>query len=459
MGNTEVVKMAKLVLVNAGTKYEYGIHEPLHLLGLAAYAKSHGHKVAIADQIAGEDVFNKIKKLNPDFVGITATTAVVSDAYDIADWCKKNNFKTILGGVHVSVMPEEALEHGDFIVIGEGEDALIKILDGKEKEGLVKGEYIKDIGSLPKIDRDMINIDYYQKGKDRNPGSHLHFVPQNTKLNSMLATRGCPYNCIFCHNSWKGLPLRMNSAEHIIEEMKELKEKYGTKAIFFMDDDFLFIKKRVFEFCDLYKKEGLDIIWGCTAGVKSVDKEILEAIKSAGCKQIMFGLESGNDRILKIVKSGATTVEQNKKAIQLTKEAGIMGTGNFIIGNPGETEEEIMDSRKFVLENNMEGFGVTISTAFPGTKLWEMCKAKGIVPKKINWRDFNTANQTFNLSKVPYERLQEIWYDFINLSLERNAQMAPKNLMRVALKRPGKAIKRLIENPKSAVVIMKRMMK
>lgn len=89
--------MAKLVLVNAGKNYEYGTHEPLHLLVLAAFAKKFGHDVIIADQIAGEDIFKKIKKFNPDFVGVTGTTAVIADSYDVADWCRKNGFKTILG--------------------------------------------------------------------------------------------------------------------------------------------------------------------------------------------------------------------------------------------------------------------------------------------------------------------------------------------------------------------------
>ncbi len=451
--------MAKLILVNAGKKYEYGVHEPLHLLGLAAYAQKFGHKVAIADQIARENVFKKIKRMNPDFVGITATTAVINDAYEIADWCKKNGYKTILGGVHVSVMPEEALEHGDFIVLGEGEDAIIKILEGKAKERTVRGDCIKDIDSLPKINRNMVNIRYYQKSKDRNPGSHLHFVPPNTKLNSILATRGCPFNCIFCHNSWRGLPTRMNSAKHIVDEMKELEEKYGTKAVFFMDDNFLFSKKRVLEFCKLYREADLKIIWGCQAMVISITKEILDEIKSINCKQIMFGFESGNQRILSLVKNSSTTVEQNKRAIELVKESGIMACGNFMIGNPTETEAEIEDTKRFILENKLDGFGVTISTPLPGTKLWKMCEEKGLIPKKIDWSKFNLSNPTFNLSNVPYERLLEIWQEFLNLTLEKNPQTSPRNLFRVSLKHPLKAAKRLIKNPKSGIIVFKRIFK
>jgi len=451
--------MTKLVLVNAGKSYEYGVHEPLNLLVLAAYAKKFGHEVVIADQIAGEDVFEKIKKINPDFVGITGTTAVIADSYEIADWCRENGWKTILGGVHVSVMPEEGLTHSDFVVVGEGEKALIKILSGKAKPGIIKGEFIKNLDSLPKIDRSMINIGYYQKGKDRNPGTHLHFVPPNTKLNSILATRGCPFNCIFCHNSWRGLPVRMNSAKRIIEEMLELRDKYETEAVFFMDDDFLFNRTRAEEFCKLYKKENLKIIWGCQTRVTSVNPEMLKELKECGCKQIIFGLESGNQRILGMLKNNMTTVEQGVKAVKMVKEAGILSCGSFMIGNPTETEEEINDTKKFILENNLDGFGVSVTTPFPGTKLWKMCEEKGIIPDKIDWKNFNLSKLTFALNDISPERMKEIDNEFLNLVMERNPGMAPKNVLRVVLHHPVKAFRRIIDNPNSIKILIKRILK
>ncbi|MBI2630273.1 radical SAM protein [Candidatus Pacearchaeota archaeon] len=451
--------MAKLVLVNAGKNYEYGVHEPLNLLVLAAYAKSKGHEVIIADQIAGEDIFEKIKKFNPDFIGITGTTAVISDAYEIADWSRKNNYKVVMGGVHVTIMPEEALEHSDYVIKGEGEDALARILEGKAKPGIIIGKCIKNLDELPKIDREMINIEYYQKGKDRTPGTHLHFVPPNTKLNSILATRGCPYNCIFCHNSWRGLPVRINSAKHIIEEMKELEGKYGTEAVFFMDDDFLFSKQRMREFCKLYKENNLKIIWGCQTRVNSVDRELLKEIKEAGCRQIIFGLESGNQRILSMLKNNKTTVEQNKEAIRLVKEAGILACGSFMIGNPTETEAEIEDTKRFIIENKLDGVGVSITTPFPGTKLWDMCKERGMIPDKIDWKKFNLSQLTFALNDIPKERMEEINKEFMNIVLENNPGMSPKNLLKVAIKHPHKAIKRVIENPRAIFSLIKRIFK
>jgi len=449
--------MAKLILVNAGTNYEYGVHEPLNLLVLAAYAKKFGHRVAIADEIAGENIFKKIKKLKPDFVGITATTAVISEAYKIADWCRSKGYRTILGGVHVTVLSEEALKHADYIVKNEGEDALIKILEEKAEKGIVTGKPIMNLDELPKINRELINMRYYQKGKDRTPGTHLHFVPPNTKLNSILATRGCPYNCIFCHNSWRGLPVRMNSAKWIIEEMKQLQEQYGTQAIFFMDDDFLCSKLRIKEFCELYKKEGLKIIWGCQARVTSRGLDLLKELKEANCKQITFGLESGNQRILSLLKNDTTTLKQNREAIKKVKKAGILACGSFMIGNPSETEEEIQETKKFILENDLDGFGVSITTPFPGTKLWTMCQEKGLIPKEIDWDNFNLNNLTFALNDIPPRRMEEIHKEFLNLVLERNPGMAPKNILRVALKHPDKAIKRLVKDPQAIKILLRRL--
>jgi anaerobic magnesium-protoporphyrin IX monomethyl ester cyclase len=450
--------MAKLVLVNAGKNYEYGTHEPLHLLVLAAYVKDKGHEVAIADQIAGEDIFTKIRRLNPDFVGITATTAVIGDAYEVADWCKENGFKSIMGGVHPTIMPEETLKHADFVVKGEGEEALVKILEGKNEGKIVTGNYIKNLDDLPKIDRRLINFKYYQQGKDRTPGTHLHFVPPNSKLNCILSTRGCPFNCIFCHNSWRGLPVRMNSAKRMIEEMKELVDKYGANAIFFMDDDLLCSRNRMIEFCRLYKENGLNVIWGCQARVTTIDEELLKNLKEVNCKQIIFGLESGSQRVLSLLKNNATTVEQNKRAVKLVHDSGILACGSFMIGSPGETEEEIEMTKNFILENDLDGVQVTVTTPFPGTKLWEMCKEKGVIPENIDWTNFNLNNLTFKLNDIPQKRMNEIHNDFLNVVYEKNPGLDSKTVLKVAIKHPKKAIKRVLKNPRAVVVILQRML-
>jgi radical SAM superfamily enzyme YgiQ (UPF0313 family) len=456
--------MAKLVLVNSGTQYEFGTHEPLHLLCLAAYVHEAGHKVAIADEIAGEDVIAKIDKLKPDFVGREGSTPVIQRAYKVADWCRSKGIKVILGGVHVTTMTDEALKHGDYVVKGEGEDALVKILNGEAEPGIVTGKVVYKLDELPRINRDLVSMKYYQKGKDRTPGNHLHFVPPNKKLSSIFATRGCSFDCIFCHNNWRGLPVRINSAKRIIEEMKELEDKYGTEYVFFMDDDLLFLKPRMREFCELYKKEGLKILWGCQSKVTTfsdgdIDKnrEYLRLLKEAGCRQVTFGFEAGSDRVLAMLKNERATLEQGRLAARLVKESGILSCGSFMIGNPGETEEEIQVTKKFILENDLDGFGVSITTPFPGTKLWEMCEEKGVIPKEIDWEKFSLNDLTWELSDIPMERMREIHKEFLNLVMQRNPGMAPRNVIRVAMQHPVKAMRRAFRNPKDLMVIMDRM--
>jgi radical SAM superfamily enzyme YgiQ (UPF0313 family) len=448
--------MTKLVLVNAGKEQHLAMWEPQNLLILAAYAKKFGHEVIIADQSTGENIFKKIKTFNPDFVGITGTTAVIFESYKIGDWCRKEGFKVIMGGVHVTVMPDEGIKHADYVVVGEGEDALVKILSGKAQPGIVKGEFIKNIDELPKIDRDLIDMKFYSSAMDRVPGSTAWFVGPGTKICSILATRGCPYNCIYCHNSWRGLPVRMRSARSIIDEMKELKTKYGIKAIFFMDDDFLVSKQRIFEFCKLYKEEGIDIVWQCGARVTAVDPEILEAIKSANCKQISYGLESGSPRILGILKNNRTTVEQNAAAIKMAKEAGLFATGTFMIGNPTETEEDIEMTKKFIIDNNVDEFAVSIATPFPGTKMWEMCKEKGVIPDEIDWSKFNYRKLTVMLCDVPPERIDYWFKEFSKMIELKHPNMRPKRALMAAIKNPIKAIEVLFKRPEVVAIIIKR---
>jgi len=244
----------------------------------------------------------------------------------------------------------------------------------------------------------------------------------------------------------------------MIEEMKELVHKYNAESVFFMDDDLLCNRERMINFCRLYKEEGLKVVWGCQARVTAVDEELLKFLKEANCKQIIFGLESGSQRILSLLKNNATKIEQNKKAIKLVKEAGIMACGSFMIGSPSETEEEIEMTKRFILENKLDAVQVTVTTPFPGTRLWGMCKEKGVIPKDIDWKNFNLNNLTFKLNNIPPEKMKKIHNDFLNLVYETNPGLDPRTVINVALKHPKKAVIRLLKNPGAALVVFKRIL-
>jgi len=361
--------MAKVALINPGKDEKYAVQEPLNIGFIASYLEKNGIEVTIIDELAGQNVEKELDKYKPDVVGITATTPLAPDAYRIGDLCKKRGILTVIGGVHASVLPEEALQHADVVVKGEGEVAMLEIVRRGIKSGVVSCPYIKNIDEIPPPARHLMQMDFYLHTKDRLPETYLYFVPPHTKVASILTSRGCPYNCIFCHNSWRGIPYRFNSPERVISEVKYLIEKYHIQALFFIEDNFFVNKPRVKKICELMKRENINIIWGANSRVDNIDLEILQIAKKAGCRQVTFGFESGSQKILDVLNK-KTTVEQNKRAIELCNKAGIIPQGTIMIGNPTETIEDVRATQQFLKESDIKSVGICITTPYPGTQLW-----------------------------------------------------------------------------------------
>lgn len=423
---------------------EHAVHEPLHLGFIAAYLLKHGIEVKIVDQLAGQNVRKEIKKFNPDIVGITATSAVVCEAYKIADMCRDMGILTVMGGVHVSVLPHEALKHADIVVRGEGEFAMLKIIKENIRQDFVQCGYIKNLDGIPPPARHLMDMDFYAKTRDRLIGTHLHFVKPKTRTCAILSQRGCPFSCIFCHNSWKGTPMRFHSAEFIVKEIKTAIEKYRIGAIFFMDDDFLANKKRIIDMCTLIKKERIDIPWGCQTRVTGLSLDFLKKVREAGCRQLTFGMESGSQKVLSILKNNATTIEQNRNAIRLCKEAGMLACGSFMIGSPSETVEDIRMTQNFIRESGLDGIGVHMTTAFPGTRLWELAEKKGLIPKNINWSDFTTGKLSINFSdRIPDAKLKKLYQETVDIAFKTNNFGSAAALFRVAMRNPLQSLRYL----------------
>lgn len=410
----------EVALVNPGRDPSLAISEPLNLGFIASYLEKHGARVSIIDELAGDDVQEKLKIVKPDVVGITATTVLANDAYRIADFCKKIGIrKVVIGGVHATIMTNEALKHADIVVQGEGETAMLAIINNEVMEGVVKLAHIRNLDEIPPPARHLMNVDFYAYTKDRLPGTHLYFVPRNTRTASILTTRGCIYNCIFCYNSWRDIPIRSYSPERVISEIHELVDRYKIKALFFMDDDIFCLKRRLRKICELMINEKLNLIWGCQACVDNVDYETLRLMKEAGCQQISFGFESGSERILKLLKNRDVTIEQNKRAIALSKKAGLKILGTFMIGSPTETPEDIKKTIDFIRTTDIDWFGIFVTTPYPGTELWKWCQKQGFIPDKLDWSMFTTGdvpipaceNMDADMIRKEYHHVREKVYE------------------------------------------------
>ena len=382
---------------------------PLGLAYLASIARSQGDDVRIIDSIAMdytfEDITGQIKKFDPDLVGLTSTTSMIPDAYKVAELAKEYNkeVKTVIGGPHVTFTQEETLmesPHIDFTVAGEGETSfsnLLLHLKGKKEIKEVKGisyrdsekiivtppeQLIKDVDSIPLPAIDLLPMEKYKAGTKR--------------FGTLMTSRGCPYNCIFCSSSLQfGKIWRGHSTERVMTELRRLVFDYGIHEIEFLDDTFTLNMKRAVEIAKNIKAENLDIKWSGSARVNLFNEEIAKAMKDSGAHTIYFGIESGNQNTLDFIGKGIK-LQQAVDSVRKGNEAGLHTLGSFIIGFPDDTVYEVKNTIKFSKKVKVKIAQFTIATPYPGTRLWQLAKSQNLI-KTTNWRKYTTLNPVMSL--------------------------------------------------------------
>jgi radical SAM superfamily enzyme YgiQ (UPF0313 family) len=244
----------------------------------------------------------------------------------------------------------------------------------------------------------------------------------------------------------------MNSPEYIIEEIEELINKYKIEAVFFLDDVFIVNKERVRKVCELMIEHGYNekIIWDVQMRANLVspnDLELFKLLKKAGCVQAEFGFESGSPRMLAFLKKNTVTVGQNHQAIKVCKGAGLRVFGNFMIGSPGETVEDIEMTKKFIIEhiNDMDEIVINLTTPYPGTEIWDIFEKKGML-KDLKWEELKWNYQYFLKSPRQFSD---------TLSKEELLKFH-RELMSLAIKKLSLKIKiqKLLFNPKNVIPLI-----
>jgi radical SAM superfamily enzyme YgiQ (UPF0313 family) len=402
---------------------------------IAAYLEKNGVEVKIIDEIAGQNVEKEIKKFNPEVVGVTATTLTVRDAYRVLDLCRELGIRTVIGGVHATALPNEAIKHADIVVQGEGEIAMLDILKNNIKRGIIQGQPVQNLDDLPVPARHLIDMEFYMLMLNN---AMMDYTSSNARPFGMMSSRGCPFQCIFCHNSCRKIPLRFHSAARVIFEIESLVDKYGANALYFWDDNVMSNKPRFRETCKLLIERKLNITWGCATRVDAIDLDTLKLAYEAGCRELNFGFESGSQRMLNLMNK-KTTVEQNYKAIDLCIEAGIKVRGTVIIGFPTETEEEIRMTQEFIKKAGEKGvnIGVCWLTVFPATELWNMCEENGILKpiETIDWSKFNVMHSSdFSpCTNIPIKRLRELFEETNMLTFKQKRKYSLSWIIKVMI--------------------------
>lgn len=366
-----------------------GVYPPLNLAYLAAISEKEGHEVNIidgeADDLSIEQIVNQTKKFSPDLIGITGTTPFYHISVNLAKELKKQipEVPIAIGGPHITVLKEEAFENCfDYAFIGEAEKSWEKFLDiyekGKDisqvggilyrykKEVKFTGpaEPIGDINDLPIPSRHLLKPENYNLG-----------TLQGTKrFTSIMTMRGCPFKCIFCSTKVFGKDTRRRSPEKVIQEIKECKEKYGIEHLYFLDGTLTLNRQHILDICDLLIKENLGITWEGGTRANLVDEELIKKMAKAGLIRLSFGLESVDENI-RIIMKKKVPLEGYTEANRLTNKYGIETLNSCMIGLPGETEETIRKTLRFLRESKeIKEANISIAVPYPGTELYEMAK-------------------------------------------------------------------------------------
>jgi anaerobic magnesium-protoporphyrin IX monomethyl ester cyclase len=405
MNSGKTTQKYRIALVNPGKGY----YPPLGLAYIASYLRTYSDlpcEIRIFDKSCDPKLVQSVIEFKPRVMGMTVLSSDIFEAFCISREIRAldEGVLQIIGGMHVNTLPEQTLRksHFDIAVLGEGEETFLEIVKNHYGNGLsgddlekIKGiAYLKDgqfnkteprplirpLDKIPLPARDLLNMKFYN--------SYYHLVRglSGNKLASMVGSRGCPYDCIFCSSKTIFKSVRRFSSGYMVSEVRELVERYGVKRIFLMDDTFVVEANHVKNFCELMIAERLNkkVRWevqGRSNLIKWDKLELLKLMKKAGCYQIDYGFESGCPRVLRILKSGPISIGDHERAMEVTRKAGLKVMGTFILGTPGETETEMMETVSFIERNlkRLDFFDTFIAEPFPGTRLWDICAEKKIV--------------------------------------------------------------------------------
>jgi len=383
-----------------------GFNPPLGILSLAGYLESHStFPIRVIDAQPAGITYDQLEQLltqsePADVVGITAMTFTLIDVFKTTRLIRKvmPKAKIVLGGPHVHLYPDETIRRPevDFLLQGEGELAFLQLLNNLDNpdswpaiKGLVylnEGDRIINNGIAPSME----NLDElgFPARHLVNVNDYTSLLGRDNVITTMFTSRGCPYRCTFCDRPYSPVlsGFRWRSAQHVADEM-ELCLSLGIKEAFIYDDTFTVRRDRVFELCDEIERRKINFRWDVRAHVNTVTPDLLARMKGAGCDRIHYGVECGNDRMLKVIKKNAT-IAKVREAVAWTRQVGMEVLAYFIIGQQSETKSDIADSMNLARELNPNYVHFTIFCPYPGTEIYFEGLERGIIKEDV-WRKFS----------------------------------------------------------------------
>jgi anaerobic magnesium-protoporphyrin IX monomethyl ester cyclase len=414
----------KIALINLRDGISKNEYPQLGLLYLASIARQKGHIVDFLDCSAKhqsiEGTLRELKKFKPDICGFSLYTQGLRLQYKFIKDVKKHFPGSIIfvGGPHASALPERTMEECkeiNYLIFGEGEVTFAELTEAiqeNEKTEHIDGvcyrlgkkviknkhrKLIADLDSIPFPAYDLI----YRKGYQY----HNRKMEVGGKPAAIISSRGCPWNCVFCYKGTFGRTYRRRSPENVVEEMIVLIERYGVNDITFVDDLFAVNKRWLREFCARLKEKKVCIPWKCLGRVDTLSIEDMKMMRGHGCYGIEFGVESGNQEVLKDINK-KITIPQVKRAFKAAKDTGLMTSAFFIFGNRLDTRKSIIQTMELAREIKPDFAGFAVLLPFPGTRIYQMLD-EGIKYKWELYGSYYGYLHTISVCSVDAMELQE----------------------------------------------------
>ena len=401
---------------------------PLGIMTLSAVLKRAGHECVMFDQAnpetPNEVILEEIRRRKPDLVGLSFLSTT---SYPYAKLLARQiramdaKQKIAFGGVFASLNPSEIklqCAEVDFVCRGDGEQLILDLMDNLDNPEAVAGVTWAEPGGLVRpnpprpLERELDQWPF--PDRESLPLEFIESMPLDVpavlslgRYTTMQSSRGCPWPCVFCdipifnEGKW-----RCRSSAHVVAELTHLEEN-GYDSVFFVDDHFLLRPKRIEEMCAGINESGLKIQWGCEGRVDSKCMELFPAMAKANCQTLMFGIESGSQKILDRLKKGQT-LEEIDTAVTSAKKAGIeIVHGFFVVGSPDETEEDMRATFDFASRIRIDSFGFNRLCVYRGTPLWNEYRQRGLVDDKKAWYKYFKCS-SIDPTVLPGEEIHRI---------------------------------------------------
>ncbi len=456
---------------------------PLQLAYLATYLRKYGdcQNVRVLD-VKHENVIRELKDFQPDLVGISALTPLYSEAVALAREIRTAHPEAtlMLGGHHISVVPESLHKIFDLAFLGEAEQTLLEVMNLYAKKGQLEHDSLSQIPGLAWYEADQL-----RKTEPRQLIEPLDSIPvpdrsfihpayinarpnmyclnwKRVGLGNIFTGRGCPYRCAFCSSPRFWQNVRLHSVERVVEEIAYVCGTYKTNFIHIEDDLFAINKKRVREVTQGLREANLlgKVNFAVQPRMNVIDDEMCRLMKEMGIVLTAFGFESGNDQMLRQLKGSGVSLDIAENAVRMCKKYGFTVQGSVILGSPGETWQQMQDTRNFLDRLHRTGaddIWPFIATPLPGTPFWQYALEHNIVqPYDNNWdlwqltRPHPQRPRLYDLA-IKTEDFDQLYFD-IQALLESRRPQPP---LSAKIRRLPNTIHRAFLRPKQALNVVK----